>query len=251
MVERIGEERLLEMLLAGTPDRVIDAVAAASPDDTLALAHLRSSLAVLGFSAPPAAPPASLRARILARTARPKRPKRPAVLVVDMLNDHLAPGGPLEVPRARSIVPALQRRLDESRARSIPVIYVCDSHELSDPDFHDWPLHAVAGSAGAEVWPELAPSGADSVVPKRTYSGFSGTQLGPLLDKLEVDEVILTGCATEVQLFATAVDALQRGFVVTIPPDCQAGVTAIAEQVALATLSTMPPFEPRYLRAPS
>jgi hypothetical protein len=36
--------------------------------------------------------------------------------------------------------------------------------------------------------------------------------------------------------------------VVKIPPDCQAGVTALAEQLTLLTLSTMPPYDPLYLR---
>jgi hypothetical protein len=44
-------------------------------------------------------------------------------------------------------------------------------------------------------------------------------------------------------------EALQRGYVVTIPPDCQAGASALAEQVTLATLAVMPPFEPRFARA--
>jgi nicotinamidase-related amidase len=248
MIERVGEERLLEMLLAGTPDRVVDAVAGAFPEDAADVARLRESLARFALSAPPVAPPAALRERILAAGARSRRPRRPVLVVCDMLQDHLTPGRPLEIPRARSIVPALKGRLSDARARNIPVIYVCDSHAPGDCDFRDWPLHAVEGSPGADVWPELAPEPADHIVTKRTYSAFTGTELGPLLDRIDADEIILTGCATEVQLFATAAEALQRGFVVTIPADCQAGLTPVAEAVTLATLSTMPPFEPRYLR---
>jgi nicotinamidase-related amidase len=170
------------------------------------------------------------------------------VLVIDMLNDHLTPGRPIEIPRARAIVPAVQARLAEARARAIPVIYVCDAHPPDDEDFRDWPPHNVEGTAGAEVWPDLAPEPGDHVVRKRTYSAFTGTDLAPLLDRLGADELVLTGCATEVQLAATAMEALQRGFVVTIPPDCQAGTSELAEQVAMLTLSAMPPFEPRYLR---
>ena len=47
---------------------------------------------------------------------------------------------------------------------------------------------------------------------------------------------------------ATAVDALQRGYVVTIPPDSQAGLNEMAEQMTLLTLSAMPPYDPIYLR---
>jgi hypothetical protein len=40
---------------------------------------------------------------------------------------------------------------------------------------------------------------------------------------------------------------LQRGFAVTIPPDCQAGISEATELATMGTLSAMPPFEPRYL----
>lgn len=248
MNERVGRERLLEMVLAGTPDRVLRAVVAASPEDAADLDQILETLGSLGASVSPAAPSASLRARILGAKAKPRRPVRPVLLVCDMIQDHLTPGKPLEVPRARDIVPALKQRLSEARARHVPVIYVCDAHAPDDPDLREWPAHAIEGTEGAEVWPELAPLPGDRIVRKRTYSAFTGSELGPLLDQLDADEIVLTGCATEVHLFATAVEALQRGFVVTMPPDTQAGFSELAEHVTLATLSTMAPFEPRYLR---
>ncbi len=248
MVERIGKENLLALLLAGTPDRVLDAYVAVSLPDRSDLAELRETLAKYALAAEPASPSPALRERLLARRPAPLRPRRPALVVLDMIRDYLTPGGPLEVPRAREIVPALARRLDEARAASIPIVYVCDSHPPDDPDFRDWPVHAVEGTAGADVWPPIAPRPGDHVVRKRTYSAFTGSELGPLLDRLGADQILLTGCATEVGMAATATDALQRGFVVDIPPDCQAGTSALLEQATLITLSAMPPFEPRYLR---
>lgn len=249
MVERVGKERLWELLLAGTPDRILDALAQASPEDQAELKTLRDLASKLGASPPPVAPSPALRERLLQKSRpRPRKPKHPALLVCDMLRDHLEPGGPLEIPRARDIVPAVQERLANARKHEVPVVYVCDSHEPSDPDYRDWPTHALKGSKDAEVWPDIAPQPGDHIVQKRTYSAFVGSGLEKLLDQLGTDEIVLMGCATEVHLFATAVDALQRGFAVTIPPDAQAGLTKIAEQVTLAALSTMVPFEPRYLR---
>jgi nicotinamidase-related amidase len=250
MSQRIGKEQLLDMLLKGSPDRVLEAVVTPSAEDTADLIELRGTLADLALAAPPASPRPALRARILAARPRPLRPKRPVLMVLDMIQDHLTPGLPLEVPRARMIVPALQKKLAEARAASMPIIYVCDAHEEGDPDYAHgtWPRHAAAGTAGADVVPELAPEGSDHVVRKPTYSAFTRSNLAPLLDELGADELVLTGCATELGLAATATDALQRGFVVTIPPDCQAGVSEIAEHVTLLTLSTMPPYDPLYLR---
>lgn len=248
MSDRVGRERLLEMVLSGTPDRVLDALVLPSPADAADLAEIRETLGSLGASVTPVEPPPALRERVLGQKRRPKRPIRPVLLVCDMIQDHLTPGRPLEVPRARGIVTSLKERLREAREKSIPIIYVCDSHAPDDPDLREWPAHAIEGSEGAEVWPELAPEPGDLIVRKRTYSAFTASELGPTLDRLDADSIVLTGCATEVHLFATAVEALQRGFVVTIPADSQAGFSEIAEQVTLATLSTMAPFEPRYLR---
>jgi nicotinamidase-related amidase len=250
MVDRLGRETLLQRLLEGAPDRVLASMSAASPEDTRDLAALRDEVALLALAAPPASPPPRLRERLLASRPRPRRPERPVLVVLDMINDYLTEGRPLEVPRARAIVTAVKRCIADARAAGVPVIYVCDSHETDDPDFYDWPRHAVAGTGGDEVWPELAPSPGDHLVKKRTYSAFTGSSFGPLLDELSADHVILTGCATEVGIFATAKDALERGFVVTVPPDCQAGASPLTELAALVTMSALPPFEPRYLRRP-
>jgi nicotinamidase-related amidase len=248
MIERIGQEQLLAMLLAGTPDHIVEASALVMPDDMADLGAARDALADFALVAEPVEPPPGLRERLLAARPRPRRPVRPVLVVLDMLNDHLTPGRPLEVPRAREIVPALQRRLLASRAEGIPVVYACDHHRAGDPDLRFLPDHALEGTPGADVWPDLAPVPGDVMVRKPTYSAFTRSDLGDRLAELGADRIILTGCATEVGLQATAVDALQRGYVVTVPPDCQAGFSVLAEQLTMLVLSTMLPYDPIYLR---
>lgn len=250
MSDRLGTDMIFAALLARAPARALDAMTALDPADAADLVECRELLAELALTAPPVAPSPALRERLLASRPRPQRPQRPVVIVLDMIQDHLTPGRALEVPRASQIVPALKSRLAAERARGTPVIFVCDTHEADDTDFQDWPVHALAATAGADVWPELGPEPGDRVVRKPTYSAFTRSSLGPLLDELDADEIILTGCATELGLSATATDALQRGFVVTIPPDCQAGLSPMAEGLAMLTLSTMPPYAPRYLHKP-
>lgn len=204
----------------------------------------RSTLAAIGRGEPEEIPPSHVRARIMTTVSALMRPARTALLVVDMINDHLEPGSTLEVPRAREIVGAIKARIAKARAENTPIIYVLDEHEEDDADLDTWGQHAVRGSKGAEVWPDLAPEKSDIIVNKGSYSAFFETQLERTLAQLGVDSLILTGCATEIQLKSTAVDALQRGYNVTIPEATQAGTFADLERATLATLSFMPPYAP-------
>ena len=58
-----------------------------------------------------------------------------ALLVIDMLNDFILEGAPLEVPAARKMVPLLTGEIEKARGNTVPLIYVCDSHEENDPEF--------------------------------------------------------------------------------------------------------------------
>ena len=149
---------------------------------------------------------------------------REALLIIDMLNDFVREGAPLEVSATRSILPALVKRLAEARAREMPVIYICDAHQVDDPEFTrmGWPPHAVKGTPGAAVIGKLAPHAGDHVVEKTTYSAFVGTQLEALLHALAIDTLVLTGCVTNICILYTAYDAVIRGYQVTVPTDCVA-----------------------------
>ena len=129
---------------------------------------------------------------------------REALFVIDMLNDFVETGAPLEVPRARQILPRIKERIEEARERLIPVIYICDAHREKDEEFKEWPEHAIFGTRGAEVVKELKPKRGDFVVKKRRYSAFLGTDLDLLLKELKVEKLYLTGILTNICVFFTA-----------------------------------------------
>lgn len=236
---------LLAFALAGRPERVEDglyALPTSPPGLRRAVRQTREALAALARAEEPAAPGAELRDRLLA-TLEARRVRR-AVVVIDMINDHLLPGSLLEVPRARAIVPAMRARLEEARAEGVPIVYVVDEHAPDDPDLDAWGTHAVAGTSGTEVYADIAPRPGDRVVKKPSYSAFFQSELARVLDELRVDTLVLTGCLTEIGLMATATDALQEGYAVEVPQDAQAGSCAEAEMAALGTIGIMAPFGP-------
>ena len=159
------------------------------------------------------------------------------LLVVDMLNDFVLEGAPLEVASSRSIIPAIRRRIEGARSNGIPVIYVCDAHQIDDEEFNVWPRHAVKGTEGAKVIRELAPLPGDIVVEKTRYSGFFRTNLEELLRGLQVRRITIVGILTNICVLFTAADAVMRGFAVEIPRDSVAAATKEEHEFALEQMA--------------
>jgi len=169
---------------------------------------------------------------------------RPALLVIDMQHDFVDEKGAIPCEGASLVVPKIKELIEEARRSRIPVIFTQEVHRPQRVDFGreldgDEPLHCVEGSRGAEIVEELAPEKSDYVVPKRRYSGFFGTDLSILLRGLGVDTLYITGAATDVCVYLTAMDAHQFDFKVKIPRDCVTGTSQAAHEAALAAVERL------------
>ena len=161
----------------------------------------------------------------------------PAILVVDMLNDFVT--GALGCDRARAIVPATAQLLDAARKSGVPVIFCNDAHLPGiDRELQIWGDHAIAGTPGAEVIPELNLCEKDYVVPKRRYSGFFQTDLDILLKELGVKTVIVTGLHAHMCVRHTSADAYCLGYDVVAAKECLNSFTEEEFQGGLAYLKT-------------
>ncbi len=136
-----------------------------------------------------------------------------AILVIDLLNDFLS--GALRCDRAAEALPETARLLDGARAAGVPVIFCCDAHRREDPELAVWGEHALEGSAGAEIAAGLC-SDKDSVVRKRAYSAFFGTDLDRILREAGADAVVLVGIQAHICVQHTAADAFFRGYRVVL-----------------------------------
>ncbi len=164
-----------------------------------------------------------------------------ALLIIDMLNDFVLEGAPLEVPDARKIIPSIKREVVLARKEGRPIIYVCDAHEPDDKEFSKfgWPAHAVKGTKGAEVVDELSPEGDDIVIQKTTYSGFYNTKLDEILKALDINSLRLTGCVTHICVMFTASDAVLRDYKVTVVSDGVAGLSKEDHEAALRIMKNV------------
>ncbi|MSO46882.1 MAG: cysteine hydrolase [Thermoleophilia bacterium] len=146
---------------------------------------------------------------------------RPAVIVADMLVDFVT--GALANPPSQAIIAPLALLLSGARERGWPVCYVNDAHLPGDVEERLWGPHALAGSVGAQVIPELEPHPGDMQFGKRFYSGFHQTGLDVYLRQRGVETVIVTGQHAHICVQHTAGDAFFAGYRVVLATD---GVTA-------------------------
>jgi nicotinamidase/pyrazinamidase len=172
-----------------------------------------------------------------------------ALIVVDVQND-FCEGGSLAVAGGAAVAAAVSAHIAEGGYDHVVATrdYHVDpgDHFSETPDFVDsWPVHCVAGTAGASFHPELDVTAVQAVFSKgayeAAYSGFEGSsgageQLTDWLRVRGVDQVDVVGIATDHCVRATAVDAAQAGFATTVLLDLTAGVSATTVDGALERL---------------
>ena len=169
--------------------------------------------------------------------------ERPAVVCVDLVKGFTDPRAPMGLQAFGDVVAPSRRVLDAARSANVPVVLVGSEY---DPDFRDagaWErkvTHAgiVRGSEWVAFDDGLGQRPADHVVYKRYASSFFATDLQSRLVNLAVDTVIVTGAATSGCVRATAVDALQHGFRVTVVRDAVGDRELIPHLASLFDLDT-------------
>lgn len=148
----------------------------------------------------------------------------PAVLVIDFCDAYLIEGSPLyaaaEPARASSA-----RLVDAARLLSVPVIF---TRVEFDPGGANGGLFFKKvgalrcferGNPLAEFPHAPRPVDGEIVVTKQYASGFFGTSLASTMNSMRIDTAIITGVSTSGCVRATALDALQHGFVPLVVRD--------------------------------
>jgi nicotinamidase/pyrazinamidase len=144
-------------------------------------------------------------------------PKK-ALIIVDMLNDFLDEKGALYCgDTAKSIIPYIRERLKTYRNHKDLVMYLQDSHDENDKEFEKFPKHSVSGTWGCEVIPELSPQAGETVIPKKRYSGFYGTDLEHVLKSAGIDDVEVVGVCTSICVMDTVGGLANRDYKITVP----------------------------------
>lgn len=155
-----------------------------------------------------------------------------ALIFIDMVNKMDFEGGEDLLENTLNIVEPLKNLKNQAKEQGLPVIYVNDNFGLWQENVSDL-IEECKEGRGESVIEHILPENDDYFIIKPKHSGFFGTQLSILLNKLGVSNLILTGIAGDICVLFTANDAYMREYNIWIPEDCVASEQLEDNQNAL------------------
>lgn len=175
----------------------------------------------------------------------------PALIVVDMQNDFVRKGAPMEVPDARGTIAPILRLISHFRQAGRPIVFTrfvsgesenllwLWSQQCQPPTRACWKgvRRAYADDPVerecAGIIEELRPQATDLVVDKQGYGAFHGTALDALLRRRGVASLVVVGTVTQICVEETGREAFHHGYRTTLVSD---GVSSFAPDLHAATL---------------
>lgn len=150
--------------------------------------------------------------------------KKPALLVIDMVKAYFEPTSPLYAAVEPELA-STQRLVAAARTAGMPVVWTGVRYQPGGADgglFYK-KIGALkcfdAGNPLGDFADGLEPADGEVVVIKQYASAFFGTSLASTLNAMGVDTVLIVGVTTSGCVRASALDALQSGFIPILVED--------------------------------
>ena len=157
---------------------------------------------------------------------------RRALVVIDMINTYDHEDAEKLRESAEQVVPVLGEMVQRARAAGAPIIYVNDNFGQWRSDHRALVQDALEGEHASLVEPIVPDEDAMFVV-KARHSIFYETPLEYLLRQEDVEDIVLTGQATEQCILYSALDAHIRHIPVLVPREAVAHIHADLAEAAL------------------
>ena len=155
-----------------------------------------------------------------------------ALIVVDLQKGII--NSPVIHPVA-GVIERTRALLNAFRRRGLPVVLVNVAGVA--PGRTEQPRRSSTLPEGfSDLIPELDRQATDIVVTKRTWGAFASTDLDAQLKVHGVTQVVVTGIATGTGVEATARQAYEQGFNVTLALDAMTDVRPEAHEYSLASV---------------
>jgi nicotinamidase-related amidase len=148
-----------------------------------------------------------------------------ALIVVDLQQGIL--GSPF-IHSIADVITQTDSLIDAFRRRHLPVVLVNVAGVAPQPR-----RYRELSTDFSELIPELSRQPSDILVTKRTWGAFASTDLEARLKAMGVTQVVITGVSTGTGVEATARQAYEPGFNVTLATDAMTDVRPEAHEYSL------------------
>tara|TARA_B100000575_G_scaffold32699_1_gene22014 strand:- start:29 stop:610 length:582 start_codon:yes stop_codon:yes gene_type:complete len=148
----------------------------------------------------------------------------PALVVVDMCKAFIDPSSPLGFECSK-LIDANVKLVQEFRNRNFPIFFTTTIYRNeSEASVFRKKIPALnilkPNSNEVSFLEELSPISNEVLIEKKFASAFFQTNLFSILDKTNIDSLVVSGVTTSGCVRATALDSLQHNFLTIIAEDC-------------------------------
>ncbi len=156
-----------------------------------------------------------------------------ALIVVDLQKGHV---GAVPASIFDPVVARSRALADAFRGRGLPVVLVTVDGVAPGRTEHPRRLPRDLPADFADIVSDLDRQPGDIVVTKQTWGAFTNTGLEQRLKALGVTQAVITGVATGTGVEATARQAYEAGFNVTLAVDAMADLRSAAHDYSVANV---------------
>lgn len=143
------------------------------------------------------------------------------------------------------VIPNIQRLLSFFRKNNRNIVYTtmgCEQEDMSDLPETWRKIYTLIGynesrpgTKEFEIREEVKPLSSEPVLLKKSFGAFSSCDLHGTLQKMGVDTLVIVGVETDCCLYATAMEANDRGYKVIVLDDACTTATMTGHRLMLHT----------------
>ena len=170
---------------------------------------------------------------------------------IDTQFDFMNPRGSLYVPEAEDIIENIKKLFDYAKEHKIKILSSIDAHMVDDPEFNLFPAHCIKGSPGNQKIEastcsnnitienrelEITESIMDHeqiIVESQTFDIFESVNTDKIIKKLDAQNFVVFGVATDYCVKAAVLGLLKRGYNVSLVTDATKSITKEGNEKSL------------------